>query len=62
MKSETLVKKDFEITEVARIIENYLNSPIENHKIYRENAYNFWKENYTAEKNYTDFVNQILLL
>jgi len=57
-----LIKKDFEITEVARIIENYLNSPIENHKIYRENAYNFWKENYTAEKNYTDFVNQILLL
>ena len=57
-----LIDKDFEITEVARIIENYLNSPIENQKTYREKAYRFWKENYTAEKNYTDFVNQILLL
>ena len=57
-----LIDKDFKITEVTRIIENYLNSTIDNQIEYRKRAYNFWKENYTAEKNYTDFVNQILLL
>ena len=57
-----LIDKEFEINTAVNIINNYLNSPIENQKEYRLRAYNYWKENYNAEKNYTDFVNQILLL
>lgn len=55
-----LVEKDFKINEVVNLIEDYLNSSIENQRKYRENAYNFWKENYNAEKNYTDFANKLM--
>jgi glycosyltransferase involved in cell wall biosynthesis len=55
-----LVEKDFDIKEVAEIIEHYLNSHPENQIKYRQNAYNFWMQNFEANKNYNEFVNEIL--
>jgi glycosyltransferase involved in cell wall biosynthesis len=55
-----LIDKDFDVIRVANVIKTYLLGSAENHLQYRTNAYNFWKETYEAEKNYTDFVNMIL--
>ncbi|OFY18585.1 MAG: hypothetical protein A2W98_04965 [Bacteroidetes bacterium GWF2_33_38] len=55
-----LIEKDFNAKNIARIIERYLKSSDENKIKFRQNAYQFWKENYNAEKNYTKFVENIL--
>ncbi|MDR1762025.1 MAG: glycosyltransferase [Bacteroidales bacterium] len=57
-----LLEKDFDVTNTANLIRNYLLSSVEKQLQYRENAYNSWKENYEAEKNYNSFVNEILQL
>lgn len=57
-----LVPKDFNVANVVKIIEDYLTSDTNIQKNLRLNAFNFWKENYNAEKNYTKFVEDILKL
>ncbi|NSW45956.1 MAG: glycosyltransferase [Bacteroidales bacterium] len=57
-----LVPKGFKVDDVAKIIKNYLNLPDIEKQQYRENAYQFWKENFEAEKNYGEFVKKIFEL
>jgi glycosyltransferase involved in cell wall biosynthesis len=57
-----LIPKNFEIHEVVNIISNYLNLPEIDKKLYRANAYRFWKENYEAYQNYGDFVENLFKL
>ncbi len=54
-KNGFLIPVDFDCRNVAQIIDDYLNSPISEQNIYRHNAYDFWKENYEAGKNYGEF-------
>lgn len=54
-KNGLLIPADFDCRNVAQIIDNYLNSPISEQNVYRQNAYAFWKENYEAGKNYEGF-------
>lgn len=51
-----LVPEDFNADEVAGQIESYINLSTEKKKEYRRGAYEFWKENYEAEKNYSEFL------
>jgi len=57
-----LIPKDFEVYEVVKILKVYLNLPDIEKQQYRKNAYNFWKENFEAEKNYGKFVKKIFEL
>ena len=54
-KNGFLIPADFDFRNVAQIIDDYLNSPISEQNVYRQNAYDFWKENYEAGKNYGEF-------
>lgn len=56
-----LVDADFKVEDVAKIVDDYLTMPIDIHRKYRMNAYNFWKENYEARKNYGAFGELITL-
>ena len=58
-KNGFLIPADFDCRNVAQIIDNYLNSPISEQNVYRQNAYDFWKENYDAAKNYAVFLQHI---
>ncbi len=58
-KNGVLIPADFDCRNVAQIIDNYLNSPISEQNVYRQNAYDFWKENYDAAKNYAVFLQHI---
>ncbi|MBR3568993.1 MAG: glycosyltransferase [Bacteroidales bacterium] len=55
-KNGFLIPADFDSHNVAQIIDNYLNAPIPEQNVYRQNAYDFWQENYEAGKNYNDFI------
>jgi len=57
-----LVPKDFKVDDVAKIVKNYLNLPDIEKQQYRENAYNFLKENFEARKNYLEFYIKIIRL
>jgi glycosyltransferase involved in cell wall biosynthesis len=59
-KNGFLIPADFVCRNVAQIIDNYLNSPISEQNTYRQNAYDFWKENYEAGKNYGEFLRCVL--
>lgn len=50
-----LVDADFNVEDVANIVDDYFLMPIDIHQKYRMNAYSFWKENYDAGKNYGAF-------
>ena len=50
-----LVDADFNVEDVAKVVDDYLAMPSDIHRKYRMNAYNFWKENYEAGKNYGAF-------
>ena len=54
-KNGFLIPADFDCNNVAQIIDRYLNMPVSETNIYRQNAYDFWKENYEAGKNYGEF-------
>lgn len=54
-KNGFLIPADFVCRNVAQIIDNYLNLPISEQNAHRQNAYDFWKENYEAGRNYGDF-------
>ena len=51
-----LIPVNFNISDVALTITNYLNLEPAQQLQYRQNAYEFWKENFEAGKNYTTFV------
>ncbi|MBR4454514.1 MAG: glycosyltransferase [Bacteroidales bacterium] len=54
-----LIPANFDCSRVAQIIDNYLDmSQIEQQTI-RRNAYEFWKDNYEAGRNYNEFINDI---
>ena len=55
-----LIEENFDSKQVAAIVENYLNSLPENQRQYRKNAHNFWKENFDAQKNFTQFYEKVL--
>lgn len=61
-KNGFLIPKDFEVHDVVKMIETYLQSSTENQTNYRQNAYNFWQANFEATKNYTQFAQEILIL
>ena len=50
-----LVSAEFNTDEVVQIIINYLNSDSVQQQQYRKNAYDFWKGNFEAGKNYGAF-------
>ena len=58
-KNGFLIPADFDCRNVAQIIDDYLNLPISEQNVYRQNAYDFWKENYDAAKNYAVFLQHI---
>lgn len=55
-KNGFLVPADFDCNNVAQIIDNYLNLPSSEQNSYRQNAHNYWKENFEAGKNYGAFM------
>ena len=55
-KNGFLIPTDFNSAYVAQIITNYLNLEPAQQQQYRQNAHQFWKENFEAGKNYTTFV------
>ncbi len=57
-----LLPKDFGLDEPVDVIQKYLALPVYKQVKYRECAYHFWRENFEAEKNYGEFVSQILTL
>ena len=59
-KNGFLIPAEFDCGNVAGIIDNYLNSPNSDQNVYRQNAYDFWKENYEAGKNYGEFLRCVL--
>ncbi len=50
-----LIRADFNDDEVVQKIESYVNLDKEQKNTYRRRAYEFWRDNYEANKNYTDF-------
>ena len=50
-----LIPVNFNISDVALTITNYLNLESTLQLQYRQNAYRFWKDNFEAGKNYDDF-------
>ena len=54
-KNGFLIPADFDSNNVAEIIDSYLKLPISEQNAYRRNAYDIWKENYEAAKNYEEF-------
>ena len=54
-----LVPADFNDDEVVHKIESYINLDGAERLEYRRRAYDFWRENYEAEKNYEAFCNII---
>ena len=57
-----LIPAEFNSADVAHTITNYLNLPPEQQQQYRQNAYEFWNDNFEAEKNYGKFAEMILSL
>lgn len=53
-----LIPINFNISDVAQTITNYLNLETALQQQYRQNAHRFWKEKYEAGKNYGEFLNE----
>ena len=58
-KNGFLISVDFDCNNVAEIIDDYLNLLVSERMTYRQNAYDFWKENYEAGKNYGEFYSML---
>ena len=56
-----LVPAEFNTDDVVQIIINYLNSDSVQQQQYRQNAYDFWKENFEAGKNYEEFYKLMMM-
>ena len=55
-----LVDENINVVDVAKIIDEYLAKPEDSRREYRKNAYDFWKENFEAERNYNIFGSYLL--
>jgi colanic acid/amylovoran biosynthesis glycosyltransferase len=55
-----LLHKDFCMDDAVDIVERYFSLPMDNQLAYRERAYCFWMENYEAEKNYKEFIDDLI--
>lgn len=55
-----LVPAEFNTNDVAKTISNYLNLDSLQQQQYRQNAYDFWRENFEAGKNYGEFLRCVL--
>lgn len=51
-----LLKNDFSLKDIAALLEKYFTSDERSKLKLRESAREYWKENYNAEKNYTEFI------
>lgn len=55
-----LIDENFDVADVAKTIDEYLAKPEDFRREYRKNAFDFWKENYEAGKNYSVFCNHLV--
>lgn len=55
-----LIEENFDVADVARTIDEYLAKLEDLRREYRKNAFNSWKENYEAGKNYNVFGNYLI--
>lgn len=55
-----LLKEDVRVDEIALNIEKFINMHEEEYKSYQVNSYENWKENFSAEKNYREFIKKYL--
>lgn len=56
-----LIEKDFEIELVVNHIQEIMNMSNENCKLLRNNSRNLWKQNFNSDKNYKNFINELLI-
>lgn len=61
-KSGFLIPKDFSLKQLADIIKSFADMPEEEYQKYRLAAHTDWNNNYNAEKNYPEFVNELYTL
>lgn len=61
-KNGFLIPADFDCSNVAKIVDNYLNLTVSEQIKYRQNAHNYWKENFEAEMNYEEFAGMLIVL
>lgn len=57
-----LVDADFDVADVATIVDDYLSKSEKSHREYRLNAYKYWKTNFEAGKNYNVFGNSLEIM
>lgn len=55
-----LLSANPEIKEITKAIEKMINISSEDYKKYQKNSYENWRENFNAEKNYTNFIKTFL--
>ncbi len=55
-----LIPAEFDNADVVKEMEAYLSLSDEEKLSYRRRAYEFWRENYEAEKNYEVFCRTII--
>lgn len=59
-KNGFLLNKDFTDLQLTALIRRFSEMPDETYMKYRKSAREFWKENYSAEKNYSSFLDALL--
>jgi hypothetical protein len=55
-----LIPSEFDNADVVNKMEAYFSLSDEEKQLYRRRAYEFWRENYEAGKNYADFLRLIV--
>jgi glycosyltransferase involved in cell wall biosynthesis len=59
IKNGYLIDKDLECQKISSKIDEHLNLNSEKSSLMRKNAYEYWKNNFDATKNYKKFINYI---
>lgn len=54
-----LLKATPQISDIVKAMEHMLSFNLDSYKIYQENSYKNWNNNFNAEKNYTKFIENI---
>jgi glycosyltransferase involved in cell wall biosynthesis len=57
-----LLEKDFKLIELSNIIKSVMNLPMVDYLYMRSNSRSIWENNYKAENNYSDFLNDIVTI
>lgn len=60
-KTGFILDKEFEVADAVDILVGYEKGTAETKQELRKTTRAYWKENFSAEENYTDFINQYLL-